>query len=418
MNILNISIEDSLGAGRAAYFLHKNFISAGHNSKLLVLNKTADDDNVILYNEPVSQKIINRVSNKLRRKVPSDPNYYFFNKNERSNYLSTKVLLSLVPFRPDAIIIHSVSKFINARNIRELHLMTGAPIFWQGVDMAPLTGGCHYAWECTRYLAACGSCPAIYSEFDKDLTYQNLEYKRNQLRNTNLIFVAPTSNIEKQARQSSLFKDRPIRKIMLAVDNTIFRPFDKSAARDLLNIPKDKKIILFGSTSLKDERKGYKYLLESLNFFYDRITPLQREKYFCAIIGKNYNGEQFELPFESKCFGYFKDDLSLALAYQSADIFLSASIQDVGPMMINESIMCGTPVVSFEIGVAPDLVHTGLTGYRAELKNSLDLSKGILQVLDQSSEQHSQMSNNCRQMGLKLLHSSVQVESFLKLLSK
>ena len=63
------------------------------------------------------------------------------------------------------------------------------------------------------------------------------------------------------------------------------------------------------------------------------------------------------------------------------------SIEDSGPMMINESIMCGTPVVCFDMGVARDLVHTGRTGYRAALRDSSDLAFGIREVGDRTRPQ-------------------------------
>jgi glycosyltransferase involved in cell wall biosynthesis len=84
-------------------------------------------------------------------------------------------------------------------------------------------------------------------------------------------------------------------------------------------------------------------------------------------------------------------------------------------MMINESIMCGTPVVAFEMGVAPDLVHTGQTGYRAKLKDNEDLAKGIAQILGLSKDAYDAMSNNCRELGLRSCHPDVQEKGFEQL---
>jgi len=85
-------------------------------------------------------------------------------------------------------------------------------------------------------------------------------------------------------------------------------------------------------------------------------------------------------------------------------------------MMINEAIMCGTPVVAFDMGVAPDLVHTGRTGYKAKLKDSKDLARGIAEILHLNKEEYSEMSNNCSELGLRLCHPKVQMEGFEKLL--
>lgn len=52
----------------------------------------------------------------------------------------------------------------------------------------------------------------------------------------------------------------------------------------------------------------------------------------------------------------FLSENELFEVYCAADVFMSTTIADSGPMMVNYSIACGTPVVSFPIGVAQDLV--------------------------------------------------------------
>ena len=36
--------------------------------------------------------------------------------------------------------------------------------------------------------------------------------------------------------------------------------------------------------------------------------------------------------------------------YNSSDFMINYTIEDAGPMMINESLACGIPVISFRIG--------------------------------------------------------------------
>jgi glycosyltransferase involved in cell wall biosynthesis len=50
-------------------------------------------------------------------------------------------------------------------------------------------------------------------------------------------------------------------------------------------------------------------------------------------------------------------------------------------MMIPESMLCGTPVVAFDTGGAPDLIRPGGTGYLARYKDSGDLAEGICRLL-------------------------------------
>jgi len=179
----------------------------------------------------------------------------------------------------------------------------------------------------------------------------------------------------------------------------------------------EKKIIFVGSRSLKLERKGLKFFLEALQILANQ-SHVNKDNVVVAIAGKGTKIETLiNKTFQCKHLGFLKGDKMLASAYQAADLFVCPSIEDSGPVMINEAILCGTPVVSFEMGVAPDLVHADKTGYRAALKNSEDLAKGMAYVLDLSSDEAEKMSKQCRKLGMKLYQPRVQVESFKSLFS-
>jgi glycosyltransferase involved in cell wall biosynthesis len=63
-------------------------------------------------------------------------------------------------------------------------------------------------------------------------------------------------------------------------------------------------------------------------------------------------------------------------------------------------MMCGTPVVAFDIGVAQDLVITGETGYKAVLGDVADLANGLKQILEMDEQAYSDMCAVCRQRAL------------------
>ena len=58
--------------------------------------------------------------------------------------------------------------------------------------------------------------------------------------------------------------------------------------------------------------------------------------------------------------------------------------------------MCGTPVVSFGIGVALDLVINGVTGYQAQNFSSQDFAFGLLKLLQLDFEETNKLSISCR----------------------
>ena len=122
-----------------------------------------------------------------------------------------------------------------------------------------------------------------------------------------------------------------------------------------------------------------------------------------------------KIKFNHRHIGYLDGDCELAEAYQMATMFVSSSIEDSGPLMINESIMCGTPVVSFDMGVAKDLVINGETGYIAELRNIKDLANGIIKVINLENQKFIKMKKKCREIGLKKSSTELQLQKFITL---
>ena len=135
--------------------------------------------------------------------------------------------------------------------------------------------------------------------------------------------------------------------------------------------------IFIGSQDLNDERKGGKYLINSLDYTFKLLSEVERLEVIILIAGAKL--KNFKCKFSHYFCGHLNRN-QLIDAYNFADVFLCSSIEDNGPMMINESLMCGTPVVSFSVGISNDLINKN-NGFIAENKNSYDLSNGVIRVL-------------------------------------
>ena len=59
--------------------------------------------------------------------------------------------------------------------------------------------------------------------------------------------------------------------------------------------------------------------------------------------------------------------------------------------------------------------YDGITGFKAELKNSSDLAAKIDTFLRLTDSEQTVMSHNCREFGLKFLKQSVFIEEFEKI---
>jgi len=433
MNILIFNTHNPhREAGAVSLELFNNLKRRGHNVRLLVNSFDAAYNEGIISVETKTlfktkiffEKLkwhFNKIKQTLKVKniKKSDPDYCFFQLNEARSFYNTGNLLKKAEIKPDAIIVLYAKGFINTKNLFELNRMTNAPIFWLMYDMAPFTGACHYAWDCKGYKDSCGSCPGIFSDDPFDITHKNLLYKKNYLNKTNIQIIAASEWQYRQVRESSLFKDRIIHKILLSIDLSVFKPLDKTDIRSRIGITLNMKVIFFGAVVLTQKRKGMAYLLESLRLLKMKTEEPEsklKNNILLLIAGNGIDEIVELLPFPYHYLGKTDNTYGIASAYQSADVFLCPSIEDSGPMMINQSLMCGTPVVCFEMGVALDLVKTGRTGYSARLKDCDDMCQGLYNVLSLNSDEFMKISENCREIALEKCSPETQIAKIEKII--
>jgi glycosyltransferase involved in cell wall biosynthesis len=88
-----------------------------------------------------------------------------------------------------------------------------------------------------------------------------------------------------------------------------------------------------------------------------------------------------------------------AIAFSATDLFIFPTRADNLPLVLQESMACGTPIVSFNIGGVPDLVRPGETGYLAAPEDTADFRHGIIALLEDQTRRH-QMAQNCRAIAL------------------
>jgi glycosyltransferase involved in cell wall biosynthesis len=423
MNILIISPPNPYKtSGVVAYTIYKGLQEKNNNVKIITKYYAKFDSDNIVSMETSTDVLIKYWKNKYKRtlvrlgldkKIKLNHDYHVQDFDQTHGYYRTKSILKKVNFKPDIIIYLFQQNFLTARNLYELNRITGAPVYWYLMDSAPLTGLCHYSWDCLGYTKGCGYCPALYSNNVNDQSSINFKYKINYLSKTDINIISASEWQYRKAIESQLFKTKPNFKVLLSIDPNEYDFISKKDGKKKLNLPDYKKVIFFGGTSISDIRKGMKYLISALEILKSTYNGLIDN--ILLLVAGNYDSANFSLPFDYMNLGLLQGSEQLASAYQAADIFLCPSIEDSGPMMINQSIMTGTPVVSFEMGVSLDLVITGKTGYRAKLMDSNDLAQGINFILELSDEARVQMSTNCRELALKSYHPEVTTQQLIEI---
>lgn len=249
-------------------------------------------------------------------------------------------------------------------------LTNDKPTVWTLHDMQAITGHCAHSFECERWIEGCHSCPYlnVYPEIAKDQVNALWKLKKNVYEESKLTVVCPSKWLKDKVERSIL-KNHSIHLIYNGIDETIFKRTDKVLARKTLNLPQDKKILLFSADMGIDNKwKGGSYLLE----LYQEMKC--NDDILFLNVGTNGNKDSTEKWIN---FEYIYDKHMMALLYSAADVFVYPSLADNCPLVVLEAMACGTPVVSFKTGGIPELVHHMETGYLAEYKDTKNLLNGV-----------------------------------------
>lgn len=317
---------------------------------------------------------------------------YSYQDFEFVPYSASEILAKCPPgFSPDVIIITYCARFISSKIIKDLHQKTRAKIVYSFVDEAPMTGGCHYPNECTNYLHGCNNCPAL--KMGRIISHVQMINKEKNLSDIPLYILGSPYDM-RIAKKTKVFKNAIPIPAVLYPQVTITNQIE---ARKELGIPMGKYVVMIGATDVKSVRKGFSYSVGALNIFSKKAKDV-----LILVLGKKNEDISNLLPgMEIIQLGFVTIDV-MVKAFCSADCFLSSTIADSGPQMVNYSIATGTPVVSFSIGIAEDLVIHKKTGYIARFKDSTDLASGLLYLHDMGPKSRDVMSRMCIETIAKL----------------
>jgi glycosyltransferase involved in cell wall biosynthesis len=266
----------------------------------------------------------------------------------------------------------------------------GLPLVWTMHDMWPFTGGCDYSLGCERFTQACGACPVAGSKSPRDLSHWIWRRKRRCWSGLDLTVVAPSRWLAGCARRSSLFRDRRIEVIPYGIDTATFKPIDRTAARSLLSLPADARLVMFGAHD-ETPRKGLRELAAALRALASEVD-LE-----ALVVGPSTLVERADLGFPVHARGPFSDEVSMAAAYSAADVLVLPSRWDNLPLVGLEALACGTPVVGFagESGI-PDIVDHQGNGYLAGTGDLDDLARGVKWVTE-DADRHQALQRAARE---------------------
>lgn len=389
--IVHINFWDNFGGAAIAAYRHCEAMRrAGIDASMIVLDK-----------QTTSKSFIHEaIPNKWKRK------FFFLAQAVTQNFVkkkfaikesysypvvSVKISENRLIKEADVIYIHWVAaSMISTKEIEKL-LKTGKPVRWYMHDMNPITGGCHYSLECKKYKTGCKDCKLTATRFmGIDLAKKQFDSRmRRWEKYDNLEAYTPSEWLAQCVMESDIWKGHKVTVFPNVLDTEKFHPADKNAARDMLGIKSNRKLILFGAADLGNEYKGWKYLCGAIN-------SLDRDKYEAVIFGEERTEIKESVNIDCHFVGHLRDELSLIMVYNAADVFVSASLADNYPNVIIEAMACGVPCVGFRTGGLPDQIEHGKNGFLAEYRNTESLADGIRYVCECEEKEYLQMKKNAR----------------------
>ncbi|MTJ14890.1 glycosyltransferase [Anabaena sp. UHCC 0187] len=376
------------GAARATYRLHQGLQTIGIKSQMLVQTKLTDDLSVAASKTHFVRSL---AGTRITLDVMPLKNYPRRQKTTFSpQWLPDRITRKVAEIAPNIINLH----WINAGYIRiETITKLQPPLVWTLHDMWAFTGGCHYSQECDRYTESCGACPQLGSSKNSDLSRWIWQRKAKAWVNQNLTIISPSTWLAELAKSSSLFQHSRIEVIPHGMDTQKFKPIDRQIARSILNLPQDKKLVLFGAINPTESRKGQHLLQPALQSL---SQSGWQDKLELAIFGANKPEKPIDTGFKAHYLGRFHDDISLALVYSAADVMVVPSTQEAFGQTASESLACGTPVVAFNVTGLKDIVEHQQNGYLAQPYQVEDLARGIAWILE-DEERRQKLSYQGRQ---------------------
>jgi glycosyltransferase involved in cell wall biosynthesis len=416
MKVVHLSTSDTNGgAAIAAHRIYNAQLKSGIDCKLLVQSKFSNDPRVISLVQTFGDKL-----KFYKRFFEDELSIRTLSVTSRGRftfpYFGLDLCKNKLIHETDIINLHWTNGgFISLKTVANLGKIN-KPIVWTLHDMWPFTGGCHYNIDCEKFIDKCGFCPSLKIKTKGDFSRKIYLRKREIYKGLNLEIVTSSNWLREEAERSSLFHNKDIQTIPTPMDTELFRPLDMKMIRKKLKLPVDKKLILFASMNLNDERKGFRYLIEALSLL-KKINADIYNTTGLIVFGSLDEKVLNDIPFQVYQFGKINNQESIVECYNAADLFVAPSLQDNLPNTVIESTCCGTPVVAFDVGGMPDMIDHLENGYLAKLIASEDLARGINTLLG-NPDMLVKFRTACREKAEKLYNEDKVSNQYLEFYNK
>jgi glycosyltransferase involved in cell wall biosynthesis len=441
MRIVHITNNDFDGAGKAVIRLHQGTINIGAESIVIVRYKTINDSNVISLVPDVCLKantkyfsLIQKLVNKFKQYgvklfikiiihrllglilISSHNNSKLYNLNY--SIIDINKLKSLIKLN-DNVILHSTQDIIQPEYLKLIYSITKNIIIIHPLDIEHFTGGCHFNFGCDNYQNNCSVCPQLRFPLINKLSLINLNRKKFAI-DKYVKLVVTNNYVRDIALQSFLYSTVNPHLIYLGTESNRYKQVNQQSARGNLSISSNDIIILFGCLNLDNPRKGGQILKDVIKIFLSKLKTIDNkliDTIQLLTFGKLGDFTFKNLGINWNHLGHDFSPTQMNSIYRSANVLVNPSIDDFGPVIVQEAFMNDLPVISFNLGLAQDLIINGVNGHTIPLGNIDMFSNALYESLFMKSEisKNNKIVINIMKEKLTISH---QVNSFIEFVNK
>ena len=254
-------------------------------------------------------------------------------------------------YKPDLLWLHNIhGYYINIEKLfRWIKQHPEMQVKWTLHDCWAFTGHCsHFTIvQCDQWKKQCVKCAQIRqypSCYLMSSVSKNFERKKKAFIGVkNLTLITPSRWLADLTRESFL-KEYPVEVHYNTVNSAVFKP-RLSNFRDKYGV-KDKFIIL-GVANVWEKRKGID------DFF--KLAELLGNDFVIVLVGLNKK-QMKRTNRNIVTIQHTTSPEALAEIYTAADVFFNPTYEDNYPTVNLEAEACGTPVITYATGGAPETI--------------------------------------------------------------
>ena len=252
-------------------------------------------------------------------------------------------------YNPDLLWLHNIhGYYINIELLFSwIKSRTNMKVMWTLHDCWAFTGHCaHFTFAgCEKWRTHCKHCPqkSTYPASFVDNSFRNYEDKRRIFTGVkDMTLITPSQWLANLVSQSFL-SEYSCEVRHNEIDTDVFRPMS-SDFRERYGLV-GKKIVL-GVANRWKPRKG-------IRDFVRLAELLPPEKFQIVLVGLKHD----KLPENIIHIDRTSNQQELVKIYSAADVFFNPTYEDNYPTVNLEAEACGTPVITYDTGGAPETIQ-------------------------------------------------------------